>query len=493
MASRRDQLQSYQFLIQRMISAFVMRETDPAQSPLRRGIGAVFGGLMAAILVGAGFGVYGILTKVGGTDWKSDGSVVVERESGASFVYLSGRLNPTLNFASAVLASGKAGQVFRVPRKSLSSVPRGLTIGIVGAPDSLPPANQIVGMPWTLCSAAGTDSSGATVATVTLVAGSAPAGARTTGTGQGLLVKDATTGAIFLVANGYRHQIRDTRIVLPALFGAVVTPATVGTSWINGLPAGVAIGPIAVDGRGATSKGVPSRKVGDVLVAQTGSGPQYYLVLDDGVAVITELQKAILDAQFPTQPIPVSVAAAEGAKRSGRLPTGGGEAAPPEAPPKLDTQPTAPSEPVCARSNDAKSAPQISVGGTVASIEAGVPTIGRSSDGTSLADRVVVPAGRIAVVRVLPSIGATSGAYAIVTDAGLRYSVPGANVLQMLGYSPEQAVDVPASLVSRIPAGPLLDPAAALLPASSGATTAPQSPAPKASTASPTPSGSPTG
>jgi hypothetical protein len=94
MASRRDQLQSYQFLIQRVISAFVMRETDPAQSPLRRGIGAVFAGIMATVLVAAGFGVYGLLTKVGGTDWKSDGAVVVERETGATFVYLGGKLNP---------------------------------------------------------------------------------------------------------------------------------------------------------------------------------------------------------------------------------------------------------------------------------------------------------------------------------------------------------------------------------------------------------------
>ena len=42
MASRRDQLQSYQFLVHRTISAFVMRQTDPATSPLRRGVGAVF-------------------------------------------------------------------------------------------------------------------------------------------------------------------------------------------------------------------------------------------------------------------------------------------------------------------------------------------------------------------------------------------------------------------------------------------------------------------
>ena len=70
MATRRDQLQSYQFLTQRVISAFVMRETDPPQSPLRRGIGAVFAGVMVAVIVGAVFGVYGLLTKVGSNNWK---------------------------------------------------------------------------------------------------------------------------------------------------------------------------------------------------------------------------------------------------------------------------------------------------------------------------------------------------------------------------------------------------------------------------------------
>jgi hypothetical protein len=139
MASRRDQLHSYQFMNQRVISAFVMRETDPAQSPLRRGIGALFGGLMVAVVIAAAFGVYGILTRVGTDQWKTDGSVVVERESGAGFVYLQGRLNPTLNLASAKLAGGRPNpQVHRIAARSLAEVPRGVTIGIPGAPGSLP-------------------------------------------------------------------------------------------------------------------------------------------------------------------------------------------------------------------------------------------------------------------------------------------------------------------------------------------------------------------
>jgi hypothetical protein len=38
-------------------------------------------------------------------------------------------------------------------------------------------------------------------------------------------------------------------------------------------------------------------------------------------------------------------------------------------------------------------------------------------------------------------------------------------VLAMLGYAPAQAIDVPSSLMARIPTGPTLDPAAAVVPA----------------------------
>jgi len=45
MATRKDQLQSHQFLGQRMVSALVTRETDPEQPPFKRATSAAFGGV----------------------------------------------------------------------------------------------------------------------------------------------------------------------------------------------------------------------------------------------------------------------------------------------------------------------------------------------------------------------------------------------------------------------------------------------------------------
>ncbi|MFI1988185.1 type VII secretion protein EccB [Actinoplanes sp. NPDC020271] len=447
MASRRDQLQSYQFLNQRVISAFVMRETDPAQSPLRRGIGALFGGLMVAILIGAGFGVYGILTKVGGDQWQSEGSVVVERESGASFVYSAGRLSPALNFTSAKLAAGRPNPtVYRIAAKALAKVPRGVTIGIPNAPASLPEAGQQVGLPWAMCLVPGENP-----AATLLVGQSGPAGADLAE--RGLLVSDSNTN-IQLVWHGFKHKIQDAQTTLPGLYGAV-DPTVVSTAWLNALPAGGDIAAIRVQNRGAASKRVPSLTNGTVLAVTVGvDATQFYLVLDDGILPITALQKAVLNASFPAEPKNVPVAVVTGGAGPVLKPeTGNADAQPPASPPTLAT--VAAGTTACAVTRSAAKAPSIIVGGPVGALLSAVPTIG-SSGGRALADAVGVPAGRFALVRVPGSAG-----YQLVTDLGLRHPVPDADALGRLGYSADSATEIPTALVSSIPAGVTLDPAAA--------------------------------
>src|SRR5215217_6301502 len=51
MPSRQDQLHSYQFSVQRVVSALVMRETDPAQAPFRRAAGATLASILLAVVI----------------------------------------------------------------------------------------------------------------------------------------------------------------------------------------------------------------------------------------------------------------------------------------------------------------------------------------------------------------------------------------------------------------------------------------------------------
>jgi type VII secretion protein EccB len=454
MASRRDQLQAYQFMTQRVLSAFVMRETDPAQSPLRRGVGAVFAGMMIAVMVGAGFGVVGIVTKTGSNNWRTDGAVVIEKETGASFLYESGTLHPMLNYTSAVLAAGRSTAVFHEARNSLAGVPRGSTLGIPQAPDSLPGRDKLLGDPWTMCTVG--VSGGRTQ--VTLLVGQAPLGGQPPGA-QGLLVVNPD-GDTYLVWQGRRYLVRQPKTVVAALFGAV-TAIPVGTAWLNGLPPGADIKTITIGNqKGKPSTKVPGRKVGDLVRAQTGTGDQFYVVLDDGLAPLNALQTAIYRGQISTDASDIPVSEMTRVPQSKQLDFPTGDDAPPANPPKL-AQPNA-GQQLCAATAQAGALPAITIGGSIDQAGEGVATPSTSDSGSALADRVVVSGGHIAVALAVEKADATTGAYYLVTDSGRRYAVTSDAALTALGYVPSDAVKVLSSLLLRIPAGPALDPAAAL-------------------------------
>lgn len=454
MASRRDQLQSYQFLTQRMISAFVMRETDPAQSPLRRGVGAVFVGLMVAVMVGAGFGVAGIITKTGSANWKSDGAVVVEKETGASYLYHDGVLHPMLNYSSALLAAAKPAGVFHVAGNSLAGTPRGNVLGIPGAPDALPARKLLLGQPWSMC----TTGTGGKATMVTLLVGHAPAGGRSLG-GDGLLVTDTGNGNVYLVTGGRRYQIQQPSHLVSGLFGG--TAATpVGRAWLNGLPAGSDIAPIPVGAdKGKPSTVVTGFHVGDLVTAQTGTVKQYWMVFDDGLAPLNHLQwstyQAQADAANGGAALDIPLNRATNAPVSAHLKAQTGVGAPPSAPPTLI--PTDPTTTVCAVTHDARTPPDVVIGGAVDAAGPGTATGLVGDAGAALADRVVVPGGRIAVVRAVDGPASSGNGYVLVTDVGVRYGVPDDTSLQLLGYQPDDAVNVPSNMVLRIPAGPELD------------------------------------
>jgi hypothetical protein len=115
---------------------------------------------------------------------------------------------------------------------------------------------------------------------------------------------------------------------------------------------------------------------------------------------------------------------------------------------------------MCAVTSDGSTPPAIVVDGTVEGIDSAARTGSATAAGDVLADAVLVPSGRVAAVRVMPSPTAATG-YFVVTDTGHRYAVPSAEVLEQLGYPAAEAVEVPSALVLRLPVGPTLIPAEA--------------------------------
>ncbi|KAA9155801.1 type VII secretion protein EccB [Amycolatopsis acidicola] len=466
MASKRDQLQAYQFLVQRAISALVTRETDPEQPPFRRPSGAAFASIALAIVSLAGVGVYGMIVPGGNSSWKSASEVIVEKETGTRYVYLNDKLYPVANYASALLLLGQHASTEVVSGNSLAGVPRGPRIGIEDAPDSLPDTKRLLTGAWSLCSAPASDVSGSQIEQSVLLAGTDPSGGSGLGD-QGLLVQLVSTGDRYLIWHGYRHRIDDYDTVGTGLTLATEPWARVDQAWLNVLPEGAPIGPLSIEQAGEPSTAVPGRAdilTGMLLMVQaSGGGQQYYVAEHDALRPITELQydvqlasSQLMSAAYPGGvPKAMSLAPAQAAAAKQLEPVAAAENSAPPARPAIarltDGEAT-----VCATFDPGKSSPRLVVGPTLP--DAATVTSRRTAEGTPLADRVYVPPGSAAVVESMPSSQSPSGTYVLVTDMGRRYSLSSPDVLKTFGYSTTNAVQLPATLVSRLPEGPGLDP-----------------------------------
>ena len=152
MRSRRDQVQAYFFVVGRLVSALLRGRPDEPATPARRFVANAVVGCLVAALVVVAFGIVGVVSPGANQSWRAPGSVIVEQETGAKYVYLADELRPVLNFASArLLVNSPQGTVVSVSAKSLRDVPRGLPLGIPDAPDSLPGADSLSGAPWYVC------------------------------------------------------------------------------------------------------------------------------------------------------------------------------------------------------------------------------------------------------------------------------------------------------------------------------------------------------
>ncbi|WP_262403698.1 type VII secretion protein EccB [Actinomadura sp. CNU-125] len=127
-----------------------------------------FAGFMVALLIVAIFGIWGILSPGGAKGLDEPGKLIIEEETGTKYIYDANtkKMLPVANYASALLALS-SDKIDRrsVSRKSLDEFARGPMIGIPGAPDSLPDAEQLVRGPWSVCvreATAPTASSGST-------------------------------------------------------------------------------------------------------------------------------------------------------------------------------------------------------------------------------------------------------------------------------------------------------------------------------------------
>ncbi|WP_412541627.1 type VII secretion protein EccB [Longispora sp. K20-0274] len=476
MRTRRDQVQAYRFVTRRLVSAMLSGEPETTNLPLRRLFLAAIGSVMIGVLVFAGVGAYGLFHPGGNESWKKDMTLVIERESGARFVYLQGKLFPVLNYASARLIIGEPNPVQELAsRNSLAGTPRSRPVGIEGAPDALPDPSALLGLPWSVCSAPKVADT-ADLATH-LVIGSSLTGGSPLGS-EGLLVSSGSS--TYLLWGDHRLKVPD-RTALAAL-GMTATPLPVGQALVDGITAGPDLAAPAIPGSGGEGRKIGSQATKIGAVYQSGS--QYYVMLADGLAPVHEVTANLLnsDARGFTQISPAEAASVSSATRA--EPDGL-----PQTAPKLRTMDTASQPAVCAGyrgDTDKPTTIEVYAKAPDQFAKPQEPAVSTGRDAVRTADRVVLPGGHGALVQVQSAPGVpASGTVFLVTDQGVKYGLAG-NAQSALGYAGAKIIGVPAALLALVPTGPGLDPAVAVA-AVGGAAASPSSGAPVAPAPEPVP------
>ncbi|MFI6165053.1 type VII secretion protein EccB [Micromonospora haikouensis] len=314
MQTQRDHVHAYQFMMDRLSCALVLGDPGTAVFPARRALTGLGFGILIAVLVAAGFGVYGWIVPGGSAAFREKGAILVEKESGTRYVYLDGVLHPTPNLASAMLLQGGQAKVKLISRNSLRDVPRGPALGIADAPQLVPSPAELTTGPWLACLPGSVvDTPGESLG-VNLdpraVAEPLPAG-------RFLLVR-GPDGARFLIHAGVKHRVLDD--VVPVALGALdARPVRAPQRWLDWLPDGPALRAATIAGAGAAGPqvGGRSRPIGTLYRQELASGERRYFVLrGDGLAPVNRTEALFLEAGPAGAAIELDTAVLAGAPRS---------------------------------------------------------------------------------------------------------------------------------------------------------------------------------
>ena len=441
--SRREQLQAYRFMQRRVRTALLDTDPDTNDAPLSRMAAATYAGIMVAILVLAGAGIYGVFNRGGSAAWKKAGTLITERETSREFVYLDKTLYQVENVTSAQLVLGPRMSVLDVAHNSLRNTRHGGIIGIRGAPEDTPKPKDVAGSTWSVCAAGNLTAPSAVP--MQIQPGVKAAGVPLADT-SGLLLR-APQGT-FLLAQNHVYLIPPAWLTALS-YGSATPGVRVTDAFVASIPRGQTLQPLTgLRGFGTTGStlGVGGRhtRIGQVLQDRTDRR-LYYLVVSGGIAPLTELQARLQLADGSTQRL-------QGAVRALVVDPDALNAIPkktlPEVPPRDQQAPVSRPAPLTPYAGE-----QVCV---VYPPTSAAPTVvyGRYVPVANTSGLVRLPLAAGAVVDV-PS-AATAMATYFVSDAGVAFPVR-SPALSQLGLDGVPHARVPSGVLGAIVSGPELD------------------------------------
>ncbi|MFC6061522.1 type VII secretion protein EccB [Streptomyces ochraceiscleroticus] len=313
MASRRDELNAYTFAKRRLVASFLQPSPSGTEEGAPRPLQAVVPGMIAAAVLVAGFGAWGMFKPTAPVGWDKPGDkVIIGSDSTTRYVVLKTKkhkqLHPVLNLASAkLLLTTDNFQVVNVDEKVLDSgkIPHGPTLGIPYAPDRLPSSDEAKkAKRWAVCEQQG---EGGDVQKATFVFDDREAsrvdGRQRLKRGDVMYVR-GQGGKLYMVDHrGYKYELANNEKLLRPLMGTEGTdkPQRVSNDWLDTLKPG---DPIDFQSVGPGVGNVPNipgdtlpqeiNKIGTVLKAPYNGSMQHYVVLKDRIAPITDFMAYLL-------------------------------------------------------------------------------------------------------------------------------------------------------------------------------------------------------
>ncbi|MFI9647864.1 type VII secretion protein EccB [Streptomyces sp. NPDC052040] len=324
MAKRRDELAAYTYARKRTVAAFLAPSPGGSDEGAPRPMQTVMPSLAMGVVLVVGFIAWGVIKPTAPPGWDTPGEyIIVDSDSTTRYVVLDDKaangkdvatLHPVLNYASAKLLLDKdKGSVIEVPGKAIdkSGIPHGATLGIPYAPDRLPATEDAEkAKTWAVCERPAPGSADAIDRAVfVLDAGDATslADAGKVDAGEALYVVDSKTsqeylvdgrGSAFLLGGPSGLDSTTMEQLRAAVVGTTARPQPVSEQWLHTLNPGGAITfpTVPSAGRPTALKGLPqeAQTVGRVLKADDAQGTQYYVVLPDKVATITPFVASLL-------------------------------------------------------------------------------------------------------------------------------------------------------------------------------------------------------
>jgi type VII secretion protein EccB len=425
-----------------MSSSLILGDPSMGENPMKRTVTGTLVGVLIAILVVVGFGVYGWIVPGGKTSWRQPGAIIVEKETGTRYVLLGGTLHPTLNMASAMMISGPQARVQLVSRNSLKGVPHGVPIGIAGAPHTMPAQGDILRGPWLAClgsslSRSATDQIGLNFDTA--------------GQAQELPADRfmfVTQGdSPYIIWRGRKHAAPQDSVPV-ALGIANSDPLPVPRAWLDLLPAGEPVWTPDIDGLGDEAGRIGGRNatIGQVFVQPGGNGgDQMFVLREDGLAPLNRTMFLLLQASTGVEPVQLDAAAVVAAPRSDDR-----SLIEPLADLASSTLEDGRGRVLCQR--QAPAADMLSV--TSVPVLVAPEHAALSADGR--AGLRMRPGGAMVVYPVpLPQLRARPDPW-FISDEGKRHHLPDQQAMTNLKLSTNAMVPIPRGLLSIVPSGPEL-------------------------------------